>query len=161
MLKTIANMLVGALITAAVSTALAVTGTAPGTGFQLIDGAWLNALAGGGNYSFQSGITAHAGGTQAACFSLTPGVALYQVDTVASGNDSICLPFAVAGTTVEIANAGANTLAIFAQAGTNGLTNSTDTINASANSSSYTLAANNNVDCFVAKNGAWKCVKGN
>src|SRR5579883_2735548 len=116
-------------------------GTQPGSGMGLVDGVWLNGLAGGQNYAYQYGITAHAGGTQAACLSITPGAYLYEVDTVASGNDSICIPYA--------------------QAGTNLVTGSTDQINGSSNSTSYTLSTQNSVECFVAKPGSWSCVHGN
>jgi len=161
MFKTIANMLVGAIICAAVSAALAITGTPPGTGFQLIDGQWINGLAGGQNFAFQSGITAHAGGTQAACQPLTPGVYLYQVDTVVTGGDSICLPFAVAGTNLSLRNAGASIMNIYAQSATNALTGSTDQINNTTNVTAFTLAAQISVECFVAKNGSWSCGRGN
>lgn len=162
MLKTALNMLLGAAICAMVSAAFAVVGTAPvaNSGFGLADANWLAGLAGGQNQSFQSGITAKAGGTQTTCTNIVPGIYLNQVDTVASGNDSICLPFAVAGTNVQIRNNGAQTMAIFAQSGTNTLTASTDTINNASNSSSYTVVAQNSADCFVAKNGAWACVQG-
>jgi hypothetical protein len=160
MLKTIFNMLVGALITAAVSGAYAVVGTPPGTGPALIDGAWLNGLASGVNFTFQSGITAKAGGVQATCTLLPPNTYLISIDTVASTNDSVCLPFSVAGTNLSIANTGAQTLAIFGQAANNPLSGTADTINATAGSSAYTLTTNTNAECFAVKNGAWKCVKG-
>lgn len=161
MLKTIRDMLIGACVAAAFGAAVAAVGTPPTNGPQLVDGTWLNGLAGGQNYTYQSGITAHAGGTQAACLSLTPGISMYQVSTVASGNDSVCLPFAVAGTTLVLANAAAsNTLAIYAQPNNNQLTGVGDTINAASNSSAYSLSAANNVDCFSPKNGIWNCVKG-
>lgn len=161
--RTLRDMAVGAILTflaAAAVQALAAVGTPPSTGQSLIDGVWLNGLAGGQNFAYQSGVTAKAGGTQAACVALTPGIYLYQVDTVASSGDSVCLPFAVAGTNLQIANAGANSMNIFAQAGTNSLTASTDTINAASNGTAYALSSNNNVECFAAKNGQWKCVKG-
>ena len=162
MLKTTLNFLAGALVAAAVGAVFAATGTPPGTGPQLIDGAWLNGLAGGQNYTFQAGITAHSGGTQAACLNLTPGTWMYEVDTVGAAGDSICLPFAVAGNTLVISNAATtNSMNIFAQPGTNALTGTTDTINNVANATAYALTAANNVDCFVAKNGLWKCARGN
>jgi hypothetical protein len=160
MIKNILNMLVGALICAAVGSAFAVVGTPPFTGPGLVDGVWLNGLAGGLNFTTQSGITAHAGGTQAACLSLTPGAYLYEVDTVASGSDSICLPFAVPGFNISIRNAGAQTLAIYGQSANNALTAAADTINATAGSSAYTMIANNSAECFVAKAGSWSCVQG-
>src|SRR5581483_739598 len=106
MLKTIRDMLIGALVAASVSAALAVVGTAPPNGFAAIDGTFVNGLANGQNFSYQYGITAHAGGTQAACLNLTPGIYLYEVDTVASGNDSVCVPFALQGTNFSLRNAG-------------------------------------------------------
>lgn len=160
MLKTIVNMLAGAAITFAVSVALAVTGLPPGGGFVMPDTAWLLGLAGGTNFTFQSGITARASGTQATCVNLTPGVYLYEVDTVASTNDSVCVPFAQAGSNINIRNAGAQTMAVFAQPNTNLLTATTDTINGTTNTSAYTVPSNNTVECFAAKNGTWSCVKG-
>lgn len=160
MLKTAANMLLGALIAAAVGGAFAVVGTPPGSGPGLADGVWLNGLAAGQNQSYQNGITAKASGTQTTCTNLTPGIYLNQVDTVTTTSDSICLPFAIAGTNIQIRNNGAQTVAIFAQSGTNTLTASTDTINNASNSSSYTVIAQNSADCFTAKNGSWSCVQG-
>jgi len=163
MLKTIRDMLIGALVTASVSAALAVGfAPGPGDGPELIEGRWAYGIVQGVNWTYQNGITAHAGGTQAACLSLTPGIYLYEVDTVASGNDSICLPFAQQGYNFSIRNAGAQTLAIYGQAANNQAVTpaAADTINGTAGSSSYTLAANNNVECFAAKNGAWSCTKG-
>jgi hypothetical protein len=162
MLKTIFNMLAGALIAAFVSAALAVTGQPPVNGFQTPDGTWLLGLANGQNFSYQSGITAHAGGGQSACLSLTPGIYLYSVDTVASGNDSVCIPFAQAGMNFQVRNgAASNSMNIFAQSGTNLATATTDQINGSSNSSSYAVAAGSSAECFAAKNGQWSCVHGN
>src|SRR5258707_15266465 len=83
-LGTILNMAIGAFVAAAVSAAIAVTGTPPGTGPQLVDGAWLNGLAGGNNWSFQSGIAA-AGTTQATATQLAGGTYFVEGDTAASG----------------------------------------------------------------------------
>lgn len=161
MFKNIGNMIVGALICAAVSTALAVTGQVPVPGFQTPDGSWLLGLSGGQNFTYQAGITAHAGGTQAACLQLTPGIYVYQIDTVASGNDSVCIPFAVAGTNMSIRNNGAQTLGIFPQVNNNLLTAAVDQINGTTNTTVYTLTAQNVVECFSAKNGSWSCARGN
>jgi hypothetical protein len=164
MLKTIRDMLMGALVTASVTAALAVgIAPGPGDGPELIEGRWAYGIVQGVNWTYQSGITAHAGGTQAACLSLTPGVYLYEIDTVASSNDSVCLPFAQQGTNFSIRNAGAQTVAIYGQSASNPAVSpaAADTINGTAGSSSYTVAANNNVECFAAKTGSWSCVKGN
>ena len=125
-----------------------------------MDGLWLNGLAGGQNATFQSGIVAHAGGTQAACFNLPVGIYYMQVDTVASPGDSVCLPFAVAGTNIQIHNNSANTLNIYGLAANNPLTGAADTINGVAGSTPEIPVAHGSADCFVAKNGNWACVKG-
>jgi hypothetical protein len=162
MLKTVLNMLAGAFIVSCITAAFAVVvGTPPGNGFQLIDGQWLQQLAQGNNAAFVNGITAHAGGTQAACFVLPNNAWLYEIDTVASSNDSVCLPFASAGDQLTLRNAGANTAAVFALSTTNPGTSSTDTINGQTNSTTFTLTANWVMDCMVAKNGAWSCARGN
>ena len=161
MLKTILGALIGAFVVAAVGSAFAVVGSIPQTGFRLIDGNWLNGLASGQNQNFQNGITAHAGGTQAACLILKNGSWLYEVDTVASSGDSICLPYAAAGTTLTIRNAGANNLNFFPQNTNNQLTAATDTINGQTNTTTFVLTNNWVADCFSAKNGAWSCARGN
>lgn len=161
MLKTILNMVLGALIAAAIGSASAVIGTppTPATGFGLVDGIWLNGLAGGQNFTSQSGIVAHAGGTQAACLVLPAGIAFVSVDTVASSGDSVCLPFAAAGMNIQIANNSSTTLNIFGQAGNNPLTAAADTINNTAGSTNFSPTTQQNTECFAAKNGAWRCAK--
>lgn len=164
MLRTMRDMMLGAIICFTAifaATSYAVIGVPPPTsGSSLIDGTWLNGLASGQNFTVQSGITAHAGGTQAACLQLSTGIYLYQVDTVASGNDSVCLPFAVAGTNLSLRNNGAQTLAIFPQIGVNALTAVVDQINNTTNTTLYAITAQQSVECFVAKNGSWSCSRG-
>jgi len=165
MFKTILNMLAGVLIAGSVSLAIAATGFAPVPGYQTPDGTWLLGLAGGQNWTYQNSITAHAGGGQTSCLSLTPGIYLYEVDTVASANDSVCLPFAQQGANFSIRNgASSNALAIYGQANNNLLTAAADTINGTAGSTEYPsggLSAGSSVECFAAKNGVWSCVHGN
>lgn len=164
MLRAIRDMLVGAIMTAsaAASVAYALVGNPPLPNGQeaAINQTWVLGVAGGQNFSYQSGLTAHAGGTQAACLSLTAGNFLQQVATVATSGDSVCLPYALQGEAMIVANAGASTMDIYAQSGTNGVTGSTDTINASSNSSAYAVSSNNNAICFAPKNGIWNCIKG-
>lgn len=160
MLKSVLNFLAGAIVAASVSAALAVTGIAPQPGYQTPDGTWLLGIVQGQNFAYQSGITAHAGGGQTTCQNITPLISLSQVDTVASGNDSVCLPFAIAGEKISIRNNGAQTLAVYAQPNNNLLTAAGDTINNASNSSSYTVIAQNSLECFAAKNGSWSCVQG-
>ena len=139
-------------------------GTPPqgNAGFALVDNQWLVGLASGLNFTYQSGVTAKASGTQATCTVLTSGVYQISVDTVGSSGDSVCLPFANAGVNVQIANNSSTTLNIFGQAGNNPSVSpaAADTINNTAGSSAYQLTTQQNADCFVAKNGAWRCVKG-
>lgn len=158
MIKTAINMLVGAFIAASVAAAFAVTGNPPVNGYQTPDGTWLLGLSSGANMTYQSGITAHAGGGQAACTQLQPGIAFYSVDTVASSGDSVCLPYAVAGTDLQIANNSSTTLNIFSPSANNLLTGAVDTINNVAGSSAYTNGTTQkNIECFSPKNGAWRC----
>src|SRR5215470_12106343 len=96
--RTVANIAIGALVAAAISAAIAATGQppTPSTGPGLVDGTWLNGLAGGQNMSFQSGITA-SGTNQATSFQLPAGIYMFETDTVASGT-GVALPECVAGT---------------------------------------------------------------
>jgi hypothetical protein len=163
--KFIGGAFFGAVIAASVGALMAVVGQAPlPSGFQMVDSAWLYGLAGGQNYSYQSGITAHAGGTQAACQNLTPGFAMYQVDTAASLNDSICLPFAIAGTDLNLRNNGASAIAVYGQVNNNLATGAVDTINGTTASTEYPngsgLLTQTSMECFAVKNGAWSCVHG-
>ena len=163
MIKTLMTMLAGAIVFA-VGAAFATVGTAPlfNTGYQLVDGQWLLGLASGSNYTVQYNIVAHAGGGQSACTPLPPGIAFYSVDTVVSNNDSVCLPFASAGTDIQIANNTAQTLGIYGLSANDPATGVADTINGTAGSSVYSSTTNqHNVECFVAKAGGWRCVAGN
>lgn len=163
MLKTIRDMAVGAIVSAVIGLAgygIAAVGTPPIIGPALQDGTWLNGLASGQNFSYQYGITAHAGGTQAAATALTPGSYLYQVGTVASNNDSVYVPQCVQGTAFLLANAGASTLYVYGNPTTNALTGAADTINATAGSTAYQMTTNTNAVFFCAKNGAWTAIKG-
>lgn len=157
-MKSISKYVVGALIgfvTALSIAAYAATGTQPGSGPALQDGTWLNALAGGLNRTYQYGITAHSGGTQAAGFQLPTAIALLQVDTVAADDDSVLLPYCLQGAEFSIRNAGAHTLGIYGRSTNNPATGSADTINGAAGSTEVTMATNTAKRFFCAKNGAW------
>jgi hypothetical protein len=162
MLKTALSMLIGALAAAAVSVAMAGIGIAPAPmdGWMLIEGKWLFGVTQGINFTYASGIVAHAGGTQAACFNLPTSIALYEVDTVATTGDSVCIPHGKQGADFSIRNAGAQTLSVYAQSSNNEL-GGIDTINGTAGSTAYSIPANNSAECFAAKTGAWSCAHGN
>lgn len=127
-------------------------GTPPGTGFQLVDGVWLNGLAAGQNETYQSGITA-SGSTQAGAFQLPAGIALFEIDT-ASSAQGVALPEAVAGTEISIYNNTAQTnLVVYPAIANNSLTSAQDTIN-NTTSLAFT-AARQALLFFCAKNGNW------
>jgi hypothetical protein len=134
-------------------------GIRPDKGFSLPDGEWLRQLSNGNNYSFQSGVVAKAGGTQATGTQLSNNQSLIQVDTVATNNDSVVMPFAAAGKSVSIFNNGAATLGIFASPNTNPLTGTTDVINKTTNPTLYALTSGQTADFSCAKNGTWFACK--
>lgn len=134
-------------------------GIRPAAGFALIDGTWARALSDGNNDTYTSGITAHAGGTQAAGFQLPDNVSFMEVDTVASGGDSVLLPYAQAGQRKFIFNNGAQTLDIYAQSTNNPATGSADVINKTTNVTAYTLTSGQAAIFWCAKNGVWAANK--
>lgn len=159
MLKTVRDMMVGAVIAVVVSLAMSASalrvGNAPTSGFQTIDADWLVGLSQGNNFTNQSGITA-AGTTAATGTALNPNVFMNQVDTTAAST-GVTLPFALAPDITMIRNAGANTLTVYANPGTNVATGTTDTVNGTT---SITVTTGKSTLCFVAKNGATSCLNG-
>ena len=154
MLKTILNMLAGALIAASVGTAYAVIGTAPTDGPQLVDGTWLQGLAGGHNRIYQYGFTA-VGTTQATALQLPTRVALMEVDTT-TASTGVALPPALKGVTTSLYNNGASTLTVYPSIQNNPVTAAQDTIN---NSTTWSggLATHVLLSCIAAKDGVWAC----
>jgi len=86
-----------------------------------------------------AGLTAHAGGTQAAALALTAGV--NYITTCATAGDSVRLPTSVAGLTVEVINAGAASCQVYGAG--------TDTINNVATATGVPVAA--------GKTGYYRC----
>jgi hypothetical protein len=152
MLKTILNMLAGALIAASVSAAFAVVGNPPVNGFGAVDGTWLNGLAGGLNNVYQSGITA-AGTTQATATQLPSGVALVEVDTAAAST-GVALPPCLPGTELNLYNNGAQTLSVYPTVPNNPVTAAQDTIN-NGTSLSGGIATHTLQYFSCAKAGVW------
>lgn len=100
-------------------------------GNRLIDGGDCLALAQAtASASGGSGLTALAGGAQV----VSPGngnlcqFAVNEFTTVASGNDSAVLQFAIAGASITVINDGGATLAVFARPDNNPVTGAKDQI---------------------------------
>lgn len=71
----------------------------------------------------ETGLTAHAGGTQAAALALSATAFVHQIDTVGTGADSVRLPVSVAGQMhMVINNAASNSMQVFG-AGTDTINN--------------------------------------
>jgi hypothetical protein len=105
----------------------------------------LSALAGAS--SATSGITAHAGGTQAAAVPLAN--TFNQIDVCATTGDSVALPAAIAGAWLVLVNNGAASAQVF------GVNGGTDTINGAAGSTGVAHANGKAALYFCAKTGAW------
>lgn len=131
----------------------ATVGTPPGTGFQLVDGNWLNGIAAQVNYNYQSGISA-AGTTQATATQLPAAIGLIEVDTAAAST-GVNLPPALPGIELNIYNNGANTLTLYPAVANNPTTAAQDTIN---NTTSFSGPASHvSTLCFAVKAGIWAC----
>jgi len=132
---------------------MSIVGKAPpaNSSYQLIDGRWVLAVAAGLNRPYQSGFTAHAGGTKAAALQLPAQVAFLEVDTTATNGDSVLLPAALSGMEIKVWNNGAATLDIYGRG--------TDTINQSVTATAYTLTAGQAAHFCCAKNGSWFAIK--
>lgn len=102
-----------------------------------------------GTVSVSDGLTAHAGGTQAAALALTSKI--NRISTVASANDSVALPLAVAGISIEVVNGAAvNSMQVFGAG--------TDTINDVATATGVAQAAGKAASYFCttsAPAGKW------
>lgn len=126
----------------------------PSNGFGAVDGAWLNGLAGGSNFAYQSGITA-AGTTQATATQLPANVYLVEVDTAAAST-GVNLPPALKGAALTVYNNGAQTLAVYPTVPNNPITAAQDTIN-NGTSWSGGVATHVKISCSAAKDGVWAC----
>jgi len=129
-----------------------------GSGFQLQDSDWLRGVAGGQNRLFQS-ITAFAGGGQAAATVISPEAELVEIRTVATADDSVALPLAIAGMVKKVFNSSASSSNLYANPNTNRATSSTDTINGVANGTAYAIAAGVAVEFFCPRDGIWAAIK--
>jgi len=124
-------------------------------GYRLIDGNDLLTLV-NDIYSYQSGITALAGGGLSGAPIMINNYS--QIDTVATTNDSIALPPATPGLEVTVCNNGANTMAVFGSY--NPGNSATDTVLAAgstgAGAASVTQASGKVAIYSCFKAGIWK-----
>ena len=137
-------------------------------GKSLQDANWLLGLAGGNN-QFSQTVTATPGGAQAGSVVIgsanSQGIeaVLVEVGTVASANDSVQLPQAIAGKSVLVYNSSATAASLFANTATNKATGALDTINGVANGTAYGnaggLTAKLSVLFFCPRNGIWAALK--
>jgi hypothetical protein len=152
MFKTISSFVLGSLVAAAVGTAFAVQGVAPVTGFQTIDGAWINGVKDGINWSYQYNITA-VGTNQATAVQLAANKYLQQVDTSGSGGATgVALPTCVQGMSLHLNNNTAYTIDVYPAVVNNPATAAQDTINNTTSTTITTYAAKT-FSC--AKSGTW------
>lgn len=96
--------------------------------------------------STSNGLTAHAGGTQAAALALTSS--LNRITTVATAADSVKLPASAAGLAITVINSGANVMQIFGAG--------TDTINGVATATGVPQQPNSVVRYVSAVAGLWQ-----
>lgn len=130
-----------------------------GRGFALQDSAYVDGIASGNNASYAT-LIAHAGGGQAAATPMPPNAMIINLGTVATGGDSVVLPFALAGTIKMVFNSTAASANIFGQVSANRQTGVIDTINGVASSTAYALAAGARAIFFCGANGAWAALTG-
>jgi len=132
-----------------------------GGGPALVDQSYVLGIAQGRNFTYQNGITATSGGTQAAAYQLKVGSSLIEVDTVAADGDSVKLFPALPGHELVIANCGSHTLDIYASDGYNGATllSASDKINNVANGTAYQLTTFQTAQFMCAKAGVWQAIK--
>jgi hypothetical protein len=136
-------------------------GFPPQEGFELIEGRYLLGIAGGQNRAYESGLTAHAGGTQAAGLVIPSGFELVEFDTVANAADSAVLPFATTpGTIIVVINSTATSMDVYANPGTNPVTGAADKLNGSTSAAVAVAAGNTTtpaaVRFYCAKAGVWQ-----
>ena len=74
-----------------------------GDGYELLDGGWAAALAGGQNLTTQT-VAAKAGASATGATQINPNTAFCYISTVASATDSIKLPAAKKGLIVMVLN---------------------------------------------------------
>ena len=157
MRKTIASLLGGVILAGAIATASATVGQPPlpATGPGLVDGTWLNGLAGGANVLAAFGITS-SGITSATAAQLSQGFRLYQVDTAPTSNGAVNLPLCAAGLDITVINNSSNTLLVFPSLLVNSLTNTQDTLDGvNSAGGAINVLTISSAEFYCSKNGKW------
>ena len=157
MRKTIASMIGGAILAGAIATAYATIGQPPlpATGPGLVDGTWLNGLAGGANVLGVFGVTS-TGVTSATASQLSQGFRLYQVDTAPTSNGGVNLPLCAAGLDVTVINNSSNTLLVWPSLLVNSLTSTQDTLDGvNSAGGAINILVTSAAEFYCAKNGKW------
>ena len=150
MLKALA--VIGALLGASVAYAGTGTPPIPSNGPGLVDGTWLNGLAGGQNETYQYGIAA-TGSTQSGAAQLPAGIALMEVDTATNSTATgIALPFCYQGMEFSVYDNTSVNLTAYPNVTNNPITSAQDTIN---NGTTFPMTAHTPYFFSCAKNGVW------
>lgn len=102
----------------------------------------------------ETGLTAHAGGTQAAALALSASKPIHEVTTVGSANDSISLPLATGSGAIHWVknSAAANSLQLFGAG--------TDTIDGVATATGVAVAAGKSRILVDSASGKWQSISG-
>ncbi len=160
--RNVANWAMGAVIFSAVGAAFAVTGNPPLPYIEntLPDATWLNGLAGGQNFSYQSGIVAKGSATQATATQLAAGIFMQEVDTSTSSTGlGVALPICVQGAAINLFNNTANTIDVYPSVANNQLLSpaAQDVIvsGGSAGTTSTTITEYTGKLFTCAVNGTW------
>jgi hypothetical protein len=152
------SSLVGIFLAGAISIGYAATvgnPPTPATGPGLVDGTWLNGIAGGNNVLSVFGITV-TGSTSATALQLTPGFRLYQVDTAPTSNGAVNLPLCSAGADVTVINNASNTIFVFPSLLVNTLTATQDTLDGvNSAGGAINITVTSAAEFYCARNGKW------
>jgi hypothetical protein len=155
MIKTILNMIAGALIFSGICAAFAEVGNRPSKGYAAIDGTWVVGLAEGQNYTYQYNITATGSTAQVGAAQIPAGKYMVEVDTTPSGG-SVTIPTCVPGTQFILYNNGAQTLNVYPSLANNPATGVQDTINNQTSLGNGTGLATHTQTAFACiKAGVW------
>ena len=120
-------------------------------GFALQDSDYVNGIAEGQNGTFQT-LTALAGGTQSNLAPvIKPDTLIAAITIVATGNDSVTLPFATAGKVLYVQNNTANSARLYVPLAVNKITGIADVINNAA--AFFDVTSESTFVCGV--NGFW------